>query len=367
MTILNKDFKKDYKKFVAKYNMVGSNVIVADSMDEYISCSTGFASLETQEKSRPNNIYRIASISKVVVAMGLLKLYDKGLVDIDDDISKYLGYIVRNPYFPTSKITLRMIMSQSSSISDNVYDKANATDDYISLQSILEDKDTYLDAEPGKNFKYSNLGCGILACVIEKITNTYFPTYIKEEVLEPLGIKSGFRLEDLKYQDRLVSHYLYNPNTTGFTLYRDYDLFKEVQCLVYPLGDNYRGVAGGLYISSLDLYKIMQVLMHKGIYKDVRILKEETVEEMEKVQWEGESGDPTYKKKGLQLIIMDEFTISPLYGHFGNAYGLRSFMLYNENGGMIFLCNGANFLNDVEHMTVLQKDIIEFIVNEVKL
>ena len=52
------------------------------------------------------------------------------------------------------------------------------------------------------------------------------------------------------------------------------------------------------------------------------------------------------------MIILDQFTNSPLKGHFGNAYGLRSFMLYNENGGLIFLCNGANFINDVEHMTI---------------
>lgn len=367
MTILNPDFKKDYKKFIAKYNMVGSNVLVCDNLGHYDKCATGFSSLEKQTKSVSNNIYRIASISKVVVAIGLLRLYDQGLVDIDEDVSKYLGFIVRNPFFPTSKITLRMIMSQSSSICDNVYDESNSTDDYIPLATVLSNDDSYLNQEPGKEFKYSNLGCGILACVIEKITNTYFPTYIVEKVLKPLGINSGFRLEDLKYPERLVSHYLYNPKTTGFTLYRDYDLFKKVQCLKYPLGDNYRGVAGGLYISSLDLYKIMQLLMNKGIYKDIRILKEETVEEMEKVQWEGTCSDPTYKKKGLQLIIMDEFTISPLYGHFGNAYGLRSFMLYNENGGMIFLCNGANYLNDVEHMTVLQKDIIEFLVSEIKL
>ena len=367
MTIINPIFKSNYKKFIAKYNMVGSNVLVCDKDGNYEACTTGFASLEKQEKTKKNSIYRIASISKVVVAIGLLKLKDKGLVDIDADISKYLGFIVRNPYFPTVKITLRMIMSQSSSINDNVYDRANATDDYIKLQDILENNESFNQTEPGKEFDYSNLGCGILACVIEKITNKYFTEYIKEEVLLPLSIHSGFRLEDLKYPERLVSHYLYNPETTGFTLFRDYDKFKEVQCLRYPLGDNYRGVAGGLYISSLDLYKIMQVLMNKGIYKDIRILNEETVEEMERVNWEGKCADPTYKKKGLQLIIMDEFTISPLYGHFGNAYGLRSFMLYNDQGGMIFLCNGANFLNDVEHMTVLQKDIIEFIVKETKL
>ena len=64
------------------------------------------------------------------------------------------------------------------------------------------------------------------------------------------------------------------------------------------------------------------------------------------------------------MIIMDEFTKSPLHGHFGNAYGLRSFMLYNKNGGLIFLCNGANFLSDEEHMTILQEKVIKFLVEK---
>ena len=67
------------------------------------------------------------------------------------------------------------------------------------------------------------------------------------------------------------------------------------------------------------------------------------------------------------MIIMDEFTKKPLMGHFGNAYGLRSFMLYNENGGMIFLCNGADFITDEEHMTTLQKELIEFLVKEIQI
>ena len=111
----------------------------------------------------------------------------------------------------------------------------------------------------------------------------------------------------------------------------------------------------------------MSMLMHKGIYNNVRILKEETVIEMEKVQWEGIPTDPTYKKKGLQMIIMDEFTDKPLKGHFGNAYGLRSFMLYNENGGIIFLCNGADFITDEEHMTIVQEKIIKFLVEKTNL
>ena len=270
-------------------------------------------------------------------------------------------------------------MTQTSSISDEGgfidgvykgYDGANSTDDFIKVKDILDPNSkhyfkTFTTSKPGSEFLYSNFGCGLLACIVERITGIYFPEYIKDVLLKPLGIYSGFRLEDLKYPENLVSHYLYEDGR--FVLYRDYHSFKKVQCLKYPLGENYRGVAGGLYISAFDLSKIMKMLMNKGVYENIRILKEETVIEMEKVQWKGDALDPTYKQKGLQMIIMDEFTKSPLKGHFGNAYGLRSFMLYNDEGGIIFLCNGANFISDEEHMTILQKKVIEFLVKETKL
>jgi CubicO group peptidase (beta-lactamase class C family) len=372
-------YLKEYNEFINQFEMVGSNVLFLRK-DGYIeTVSTGYASLEKHILSHPNSIYRIASISKVIVAVGLLKLYEKGLVDLDEDVSKYLGFKVRNPKYEEQKITLRMILTQTSSIIDDGicdngiykgYDGSNCTDDFIKLEELLTKGSKhfykgYSDHAPGSEFIYSNLGCGILACVCEKITNKYFPDYIIECLLNPLDIKSGFRLENISYPENLVGHYLYENNQ--FKLYRDYESFKKVQCLKYPLGENYRGVAGGLYISSIDLSKIMSMLMNKGIYNNIRILEEKTVKEMEKVWWEGLPSDPTYRKKGLQMIILDQFTNLPLKGHFGNAYGLRSFMLYNENGGMIFLCNGADFITDEEHMTKLQKELIEFLVIEIQI
>ena len=369
-------YLKEYNEFINQFEMVGSNVLFLKK-DGYVeTVSTGYASLENNILSHPNSIYRIASISKVIVAVGLLKLYEKGLVDLDEDVSKYLGFKVRNPKYEEQKITLRMILTQTSSIIDDGicdngiykgYDGSNCTDDFIKLEELLTKGSNhfykgYSDHAPGSEFIYSNLGCGILACVCEKITNKYFPDYIIECLLNPLDIKSGFRLENISYPENLVGHYLYENNQ--FKLYRDYESFKKVQCLKYPLGENYRGVAGGLYISSIDLSKIMSMLMNKGIYNNIRILEEKTVKEMETVWWEGLPSDPTYRKKGLQMIILDQFTNLPLKGHFGNAYGLRSFMLYNDNGGIIFLCNGANFINDVEHMTILQEKVIKFLVEK---
>lgn len=366
----------EYNEFIKQFEMVGSNVLFLRKDGYLETVSTGYANLEKKTLSNPNSIYRIASISKVIVAVGLLKLYEKGLVDLDDDVSKYLGFKVRNPKYEDKKITLRMILTQTSSIIDDGtcdngiykgYDGSNSTDDFIKLEELLTKGSKhfykgYSDYEPGSEFIYSNLGCGIIACVCEKITNKYFPDYIIECLLNPLNIKSGFRLENIANPENLVGHYLYEDKQ--FKLYRDYESFKKVQCLKYPLGENYRGVAGGLYISSIDLAKIMSMLMNKGVYNNTRILEEKTVKEMETVWWEGLPTDPTYRKKGLQMIILDQFTNSPLKGHFGNAYGLRSFMLYNENGGLIFLCNGANFINDVEHMTILQEKVIKFLVEK---
>lgn len=372
-------YLNEYNEFIKQFEMVGSNVIFVDKDGNIENVTSGYSSLEENKKTTTKSIYRIASISKVIVAIGVLKLYEQGLVNLDEDIEKYLGFKIRNPKFPNHKITIRMLMTQTSSIIDDGdlvdgiwkgYDGSNCTDDYIKPSELLTPSSNryytgYSDYEPGTNFIYSNFGCGLLACITEKITGIYFPEYIKQVLLHPLGIYSGFRLEDLAEPENLVSHYKYQNNQ--FKLYRNYELFKEVQCLKYPLGDNFRGVAGGLYISAENLAKIMIMLMNKGIYKDIRILNEETVNEMEKIQWSGQPNDPTYKKKGLQMIIMDEFTKDPLYGHFGNAYGLRSFMLYNKNGGLIFLCNGANFLSDEEHMTILQKKVIKFLVEKTNI
>ena len=265
-------YLNEYQEFIKKYNLVGSNCLFLRK-DGYIEnvCS-GYSNLESKIDTTTSSIYRIASISKVVVAIGVLKLYDKGLIDLDEDVSKYLGFKVRNPKYPNDLITLRMIMTQTSSIIDDGifengiykgYDGANCTEDYIKLEELLTPGSSrfykgYSDYKPGTNFIYSNLGCGILACVCEKITGIYFPEYIKKELLHPLNIMSGFRLEDIEDIDNLASHYLYENDI--FKLYRNRELFEKVQCLKYPLGDNFRGVAGGLYISAINLSKIMSML-----------------------------------------------------------------------------------------------------------
>lgn len=364
------------EKYLADKQMVGCTAIIADKNQIIDYALIGNQTLNA-EKTSLNTIYRIASISKIIVAMTVMTLYDEGKIDIEADISNYLGFTLRNPNYPNDVITTKMVMTQTSSISDSGvgtkgYDGVNQVDDYVKLEELFYSSNyfnanTYSKNKPGTVFEYSNLGCGILACLVERITKERFVEVVKERILKPLDILSGFRLEDLAYPENLASHYLFYDNK--FTLYRNYQKFLSVQSPKYPIGDNFRGVAGGLYISGQDLTKIMQMLINKGTYHGKQILKPSTVELMEQVHWSGVPSDPTYRAKGLQMIIMNNFTKAPLYGHFGNAYGLRSFMLYSREleKGIIFLCNGANFITDEEHMTILQEQIINIMVDCAKM
>lgn len=232
---MNKIYLNEYKNFVKEFNMVGSNVLYLrnDLYQEIVS--HGFSDIKNNKLSTSKSIYRIASISKVIVAIAIMKLYEDGLIDLDEDISTYLGFKVRNPKYPNDLINLRMLMTQTSSILDNGiiengfckgYDASNSTFDYIKLEDLLNpESDRYYNAfsdhKPGTTFIYSNLACGILACICEKVTKVYFIEFIKDILFKPLDIRSGFRLEDIEDIDSLCVHYNYDENNDNFTLYRD--------------------------------------------------------------------------------------------------------------------------------------------------
>ena len=175
--------------------------------DYYDVPEDDFKNIEEDIDVCEDTIYRIASISKVIVALGAMKLVEEGKLDIYEDVSKYLGYTLRNPNHPDKKITLEQIMTQSSSITDGFddpdkgYDAVNGPSVYVPLKEILTNPDyeyynpkTFLNAEPGEQWLYSNFGCGILACIIEKVSGKLFTDYIKEVLLDPLEIDGGFRV-----------------------------------------------------------------------------------------------------------------------------------------------------------------------------
>ncbi len=369
---------KNFIDAMNKYKYSGINTLLFTKDTILEKVSLGYASLEKQTPLELDHIFRIASISKIVVALAIMKLVEEGKIDVEEDISKYLGYKVRNPHFPDDIIKVRYVMTQTSSISDGAdpklgYDGVNGPFMHVSLQDLLTNEEyeyytpkTFLKHRPGSYFEYSNFGCGILACIVEKVTGKYFTDYIREVVLLPLGLDASFRADEIKQRDKIASLYYFEYDPPKLS--RDSERFVKNVFPRYPLGDNFRGPAGGLFISALDLMKIAQMMMNKGTYQGIQIFKPETIALMEKEAWRGVADDDaSYKAKGLQLNLL-ELPFWPykgemgLKGHFGFAYGVMTFMFYTKDFGMIFFCSGSNSTTRTDTIRTIEYDAFKALI-----
>lgn len=371
------NFNQKYIDICEKHKAVSSNVAILTN-NIYSSYYYGHLSLEEQTNSTDKTIYRIASISKVIVAMGMMMLIEKKLANLEDDISIHLGYQVRNPNFIDTPITIKMLMLQTSSISDGPevglsgYNAINRQKDFVKLIDVLSPTgshytpETFLKVEPGTKFSYSNFGCGILACLIEKISGVYFTDYIERVLFKPLNLDASFKITNIFKKELIASSYQYVENHPTLVLSRAIGI--ERMFPRYELGSNFRGPAGGLYTSMLDLAKIMSIFINDGTYDNKRFLKKKTINDMYKIHWQGQ-GTELYRAKGLQLIVLDGFTKIPLRGHFGNAYGIRSFMLFSKEAkkGICFITSGAIYHITNKGMSSFQEDMIKLFVDTYQL
>ena len=363
-------------KILEKYDFASVQVLHATKDEIDMHLSLGKLDIEEDIDVTNDTIYRIASVSKIIVALCAMKLVEEGKMDIHEDVSKYLGFTLRNPNHPDKIITLEHIMTQTSSITDGFddpnkgYDAVNGPSVYVPLKEILTNPNyeyynpkTYLSEAPGTRWMYSNFGCGILACIVERVSGKLFTDYVKEILLDPLEIDGGFRAGQVKNQDNIAS--LYHYNDEGYKKLRTSEQFVKYMFPIYPIGDNFRGPAGGLFISAKDLSKIMMMMMNKGTYKGIKLFNEETILEMEKVHYGGYIPDPQYKAKGLQLCHLPFYTKEPMYGHFGTAYGLKSFMFYNRDNGYIFMCGGQNYkIIKEKNISEIQNDLFEYLTKK---
>lgn len=372
------NIKKQFDKICQEFGVVGASACIFKN-DELTSLNYGQAT--TNQATSENTVYRIASISKIIVALAAMKLVEEQKLNLDEDISTYLGFKLRNIYHPDKVITTRMLMTQTSSITDgfadedmineevrrDTYNGVNGTFLKVSLEDLLVPNDsvyyndiTFDKNEPGSKFIYSNFGCGILACIIEKISGEYFTDYIRKILLTPLGLDASFRIDDIKAFENISSTYI--PKDGKMVLCRSKECFSSGLYPRFGIGQNYRGPAGGLFISIKDLSIIMQMLINRGEYQGIKLYKKETIEQMFVKNWEGHDGN--YRAKGLQMIILDNLYNHKFYGHFGNAYGVHSFMLFDkdEKIGMCFITNGLIDCSDTDGTPNIHLKILELLV-----
>lgn len=308
-----------------------------------------------------DSVIRVASISKLVVALGVMRLVEQGRLNLDADISRYLGYPIRNPIAADRPITLRQLLSHTSSIIDA---ESYALSLGQSLSSALADQSHWdVSHQPGSYFTYANINIVIVASIMERVTHERFDRLMQRLVLHPLHVDACYNwatCSDVAVQ-RAAVLYRTGPDETEWhhdgpwvpqvddlkgkrpdCPVRRPDASVPCNLLAYLPGENGAlfSPQGGLRISVGDLAKVAALIVNEGKFGGVRLLKPATVREWLRPQWQynlgrlnGDDENASMCAFGLSIQLTarasspacqdDVFGDGiPRAGHIGEAYGL---------------------------------------------
>ncbi|HWK99379.1 MAG TPA: serine hydrolase domain-containing protein, partial [Parapedobacter sp.] len=320
---------------MAKYDAVGASVAVVKNNEIIYNQSFGFRDLATQEPLENDDIFRIASISKSFVATSLMQLVEGGKLSLDDDVGELIGFPVRNPNFPDSVITLRLILSHTSSISDK--------NGYFTLDAFNPNENpdwakAYNDYAPGTDYEYCNLNFNLAGAILEKHSGERFDRYIRTHVLEPLGLYASYNVDELD-SNRFATLYAYDADSNRFIASPAAYRSPAASLTDYQPGYSTPvfSPTGGMKISAADLAKYMTMHMDYGIFNGTRILSEESARTMQ-------TSVPAGQGYGLAITTEDSLISGKIMkGHTGSAYGLNSAMFFQpqEKFGFVVIINGS--------------------------
>lgn len=326
-------------------------------------------------------LFRIASISKMMTTLGLMRLVEDGKLDLDADVSGYLGFSLRNPHFPDQAIALRHLLTHTSSLRDEAgysWGVDTALKDVLVPGSRLhgEGKMWASNAGPGAYFTYCNLGWGVIGTIMERVTGERFDRLMRRLLVEPLGLHAGYNPSELPpedvaniatlYRKRTVDTEVWDANGPWIAQVDDYSKAPPSPppgIERYVIGANATPFSptGGMRISAHDMGVVMRMLMNGGVHDGRRILRQATLDRMFSRQWtydgkggNGDSLDGLFNCWGLgnEQFPDDPATHTRLVegggfaaaGHLGDAYGLMSVFaadLKNRNG-MVALVGGTS-------------------------
>ncbi|MCC5941311.1 MAG: beta-lactamase family protein [Balneolaceae bacterium] len=352
---------------VDEFGLMGLSVVLIANNDVAFEGTFGYAVYEAERELTKNSVFRIASITKTVSTIALMQLAEQGLVDIDADVSIYLGWELRNPNQPEEIITLRHLMGHTSGIRDGegygnfigdmFGENLNIRELFTPDGEYFTD-DMFADHAPEEFFSYSNSAWSIVATVVELITGQRFDLYANEHIFEPLGMNASFNVTDFAPEEFATLYRMQDETWTPQVDFYEESLPQERAAEGYEPGTNglLYGPQGNLRIDTESLTTLALTLMNGGEWQGTRILEPATLDEMTRTNWvydgtNGDTWDDFWMSYGLGIHQITNrygkdviFPDRTMFGHAGIAYGLLSDMYVDPDtgSGVIFITNGSN-------------------------
>ncbi len=314
-TIYN--LESDLDSLMDEISVPGAALAIV-SPDSILRIKTlGFANLETGERVTENTHFCIGSCTKSFTGLAFLKLLDEGTVDLNTPVRQVAPEIeIKNPWQDTHPVRIVHLLEHTAGFDDSHPNWFYFQGPVLSLQTALEAKAHLRKVRwpPGTRFAYSSAGFTLAGYVLEKVTGQPYQEYMKQALLEPMGMRTATIGSSEKCREQLAVGY--DKHSEPFPVWYDYD-----------------EPAGAMNLSIREMALFIQCMLNRGTVGHARIISQDSFDKI------GKPTSTLAARAGLEPGY--SFGIGTIYrggarwyGHSGAVPGFISEYAYNLDHGI---------------------------------
>ncbi len=324
-------------------HLTGVAIVWVDGQDIVFNQGFGIADPRRRRVVDEQTVFRVGSISKLFNAVAVMQQVERGNLDLDAPVTRYLPeFHLINPYSDSEQVTLRQLLCHRSGMVrespvGNYFDPSEP-----GTQRTAESlAGCPLVHPPNTKTKYSNSGVTLSGWAVESVSGIPYARYQAQEILEPLGMKNAAFLLDNRLRKNLARGQLPVATLDGG--------FRRIDAPQFEFGIL---PAGNLYATAADLARFVQCLFQEGRTASGALIQPDTLAEMMKVQLTDQSNG-----FGLGFSLGTHQGLRT-FGHMGAVYGFTSALLAvpEHQVAAIVLANDDIAIGAVRRLTTLSMD-----------
>lgn len=318
----------------------------------------GWADAPRKRSATPETVYQWWSITKILTAVAVLQLVERGEVDLDAPVKQYLDFFEPKNSEDHAPPTVRQLLSHSACLDDVGvaiigWLHFRAAERPVQLEFAEEKLREHgkLVCEPGREGRYTNLDYIVLGALIEQVSGQSYESYVREHIFEPLQMNHT----DFVYTVEMGVHEAAGSHPKNLMSWVVFKFFVEEKYAVRELVDDrywfghvysdQKGSTGAIG-SATDLGRFARALLRGGELDGVRILTPESVELMARPVVSIEKGAP---RKGMEFGLGwfrgdDEGRLVLSHGGGGMAFRAM-FRLYPQNDLAVVVLSNSTYLD----------------------
>jgi CubicO group peptidase (beta-lactamase class C family) len=280
--------------YLDSYKLAGVVSLIADKGGKvHYKNLLGYADVETKKPIREDNVFWIASMTKMFAGASIMMLADEGRVSLDDPVTKFIpqltnwmvveekdaSHVLLKPL--VRPVTVRHVLSHTSGLTGSSELQKETGSDRTPLKArSLSSVTGPLQWQPGDKYQYGNQGMNIAARVVEIVSGMPYEEFLQKRFFDPLGMTETTFWPSEAQIARLAGAYGPNKEKNGYTR-------GSIGFLTKPYSDRvhrFPEAGGGLFSTAYDILRYGLMLANDGELDGRRYLSPAAMEELRKEQ-----------------------------------------------------------------------------------